>query len=116
MNEKIEGGAGPAIAAHSKDAAVAGRPNAPANANGSAGPHAGGISETVSDLAGQARDAAGQAAASVSDAAGAATQQVARQTARAADHAAEFVREQPLLALLATGTVCFMLGLLVSRR
>ncbi len=104
MSEKIEGGAGPALAAHSKDASK---------------PHtsvANEAADTVSGLAGQMREAVGHAASSVSEAANAAGETVSRQTSRAADQAAEFVREQPLVALLATGAICFMLGTLISRR
>jgi ElaB/YqjD/DUF883 family membrane-anchored ribosome-binding protein len=114
MNEQIEGGAGPAVASHSKDASVEG-PTPASSITGKSAP-ASGPSETVSGLAGQVRGAVGEAASSVSEATGAAREAVSRQTARAADQATEFVREQPLIALIATGAICFMLGMLLSRR
>ena len=57
-----------------------------------------------------------RAASTVSDAAGSAGQRLSGQSSRAADQAADFVREQPIVALLATGAICLVLGLLLARR
>jgi ElaB/YqjD/DUF883 family membrane-anchored ribosome-binding protein len=118
MDEKIAGCAGPALALHSKDASAPG----PAQASSATGNEDGGASatssvpETVTKMAEQARDVAGRMASSVSEAADNASQSISEQGGRAADQVTEFVREQPILTLLATGAVCLVLGMLIGRR
>ena len=120
MDEKqIEGGAGPALAAHSKDGSAPG-PTSASSATGntneksdSATPD---VSDTVNRLSGQARDAASRVASSVADAADSAGKRLSEQSGRAAEQTAEFVREQPVIALVVTGTVCLLLGLLLGQR
>jgi len=114
MSEKIEGGSASALASHSKDASVDGPP--PASSRTGEPAQVSSHPEGVGGFAGQVREAVGQAAASVSDAAGAASKTVSQQSARAADEAMDFVREQPLVALMVTGAVCFILGMLIPRR
>lgn len=118
MDEKIAGGAGPALAAHSKDASTTG-PTTASGATASAGSgadvSAGGVADTVSRLSGQAREAVGSMASSVSDVAGAATERLSEQGGRAAGEIADFVREQPIVALVVTGALCFVLGVLLGR-
>ena len=115
MDEKTPGSAGPALAAHSKDASTPGPTQASSATGNQDWPAAGGVSETVNRVSGQAREAAERLATSASEAASTATRQLSEQGGRAADQVAEFVREQPLTALLATGAVCFALGVLVAR-
>ena len=116
MNEnQIKGGSGPALAAHSKDASTPG----PTSASSATGDDASGMSrigEVVSNVSGQAREAANRVGASVSDATGRARQTLSEQSGRAADQGSAFVREQPLLALALTGTVCLLVGILLGRR
>jgi ElaB/YqjD/DUF883 family membrane-anchored ribosome-binding protein len=118
MNEKIDGGAGPALAAHSKDASAPG----PTQASSATGwqergmAAADSVSETVNKVSAQARDAAQRVASSVSEAAGTASPRLSEQGSRTADQGAELVRERPLLALVATGAVCMLLGVLLGRR
>lgn len=118
MSEKLPGSAGPALAAHSKDASAAGSgPTSHATGNGSDHPSAGtaGVADTVSQWSGQAREAAGRVADAASQYAGEAQQRISEQGGQAIEQAAAFVREQPFTALLATGAVCFILGLLLGR-
>ena len=118
MSEKLPGSAGPALAAHSKDASAAGA-GAASRPTGNGAEHpsakAEGVADTVNQWAGQARDAAGRAADAASQYAGQAQQQFTQQGGQMIEQAADFVREQPLTALLATGAVCFILGLLLGR-
>jgi ElaB/YqjD/DUF883 family membrane-anchored ribosome-binding protein len=119
MSENVKGGAGPAVAAHSKDASATGSTpasSATGAANRGAVDSAPGTSEAVRELSQQARDAAGRAASSVSDAADSASQLLSGQGARVAHQAASFVREQPLVALVSTGAICLVLGILLGRR
>lgn len=109
MEEKIETGAGPALAAHSKDGSAIGQTSASSMTSNRAGVGENSATETVSRLSEQARDATGRATASASEAIIGASQ-------RASDQVTDFVREQPGLALVATGAVCFVLGLLIGRR
>ena len=117
MNDKhIEGTAGPAIAAHSKDASTpSSNPASSRTGEPSTSPPIDGISETVGKLASQARDAASKASSSVSDMVGQARDQLADRGITA-DQAADFVREKPLVALLAAGSVGLVLGMLAARR
>src|SRR5579875_290323 len=115
MSEKLPGSAGPALAAHSKDAA-GGNGGTAENLQHRAAAAMGGVTEKVNEWSGQAREAAGRMASSVSETATSATQQVAEQGGRTAEQVASFVREQPIAALVVTGAVCFALGLLLGRR
>ena len=96
--EQPEGGAGPAIAAHSKDATSRG---ATSGATGNATPPSSGASETVNRLAGQAQENLRQSGETAT---------------RAAGQVSEFVRAQPFTILAVTGIACFAIGLLVARR
>lgn len=112
--EQTEGGAGPAIAAHSKDASAPGAIPASSTTESTGRPSS--VAETISGVAGQAREAAGRLGASASDAAGTAKQSLADRSGRAADQTATFVREQPIVALAVTGAVCLAIGILLGRR
>ncbi len=115
MDEKhFSGGAGPAIAAHSKDGATPG-PTPAASATGNNG-EAGRNSETASGLADQARDGVARVKSSVRDVAGSARETLSGQGGRSAEQAAEFIREQPFVALAVTGALCVAFGLLLGRR
>ncbi len=119
MNETIETGAGPSLAAHSKDASVPGETKA-SSETGNEGRHtlaeSGGVLESASKLPGSP-DGAADAAASASEAVGSGGQGLrSGQGDRAADQLAEFVREKPILAFAVAGTVCFVLGILLGRR
>jgi ElaB/YqjD/DUF883 family membrane-anchored ribosome-binding protein len=112
---QFEGGSGPALAAHSKDASAPG-PTSASSATGDDTSGSSSASEVVSKLSGQAREAASRVGASVSDAAGRARQTLSEQSSRAADQGLALVREQPLLALALTGAVCLVIGILLGRR
>lgn len=111
---QISGGAGPALAAHSKDASAPGQTPA-ASATGNQG-EAGRYSDTVRGLADRARDGVERVKASGRDAAGSAREALSGQGGRAVEQAEEFVREQPLAALAITGAICLALGVLLGRR
>jgi ElaB/YqjD/DUF883 family membrane-anchored ribosome-binding protein len=113
--DQIPGGAGPALAAHSKDGS-AHRPTPMSSATGTQDGRADPVPKTASRLSEQAREAAGRITSSVYDGAGAAHQSLSGQGGRAVDQAAEFVREQPVVALAVTGAICLVLGLLLGRR
>jgi ElaB/YqjD/DUF883 family membrane-anchored ribosome-binding protein len=133
---QVKGGAGPALAAHSKDGAAPGitpassaagsaphskdtpaaGPTTTSSAAGSEDASSGSVSETMSRISGQAREAAGRVASSVSEAAGNARQSLSGQGGRAAEQAAEFVRAQPVIALVSVGVVGLALGVLLGRR
>jgi ElaB/YqjD/DUF883 family membrane-anchored ribosome-binding protein len=116
MSEKrVEGGAGPAIAAHSKDGSVPGATPA-SSATGRDPARTSSISEAASGVAGQAREAARQLGASVTDAAATTRQSVAEGGSRAADQTAMFVQEHPIVALALTGAACLAVGILLGRR
>src|SRR3954469_24087384 len=103
MNEnQIEGGSGPALAAHSKDASTPG-PTSASSATGNQPSGSSSAGETASSLSGQARDAASRMGASVPDAAGRARQSLSAQSGRVADQGSAFVRKQPFVALALTG-------------
>ena len=99
-----EGGAGPSLAAHSKDGSIRGQ--TPAS-------EATGQPATPSNMA---RDAVSNAAASANGVLGQARDMVSERGGQAADQLGQFVREQPVLALMATGALCLTLGLLLGRR
>ena len=99
-----EGGAGPSLAAHSKDGSIRGQ--TPAS-------EAIGQSATPSNVA---SDAVSNAAASANGVIGQARHMVSERGGQAADQLGHFVREQPVLALLMTGALCLTLGLLLGRR
>lgn len=113
---QMEGGARPALAAHSKDASVPnGNPTSSAG-GGDGRTEGGGVSDAASRLAGQARDAAGQVVHSVSSAAGQVGQQVSKQAAGSMGQVAAFVQENPLTALVAAIGFGLALGLSLARR
>lgn len=99
--DQLRGGAGPALAAHSKDASAPGQTTA---------------SEATGEPRGQASTAGGTPGASVSDAVKGTGQYAYQQGSQLASQGTAFVREQPLLALALTGAVCFVLGFLLGRR
>jgi ElaB/YqjD/DUF883 family membrane-anchored ribosome-binding protein len=107
------GGAGPALAAHSKDGSVPG-PTRASGATGDNGDRAG-VADTVSRLSGQAREAAGRASSSISGAAGSARQTISDQGGQAVDQVSTFVRDQPLAALAITGMIGLALGVMLAR-
>jgi ElaB/YqjD/DUF883 family membrane-anchored ribosome-binding protein len=127
MNEHTPaGGAGPAIAAHSKDG------SAPRHDPGTTGDKRdlGGFSENLSELSDKAsegvervkasvREATGNAREALSGGARAASRSAREALAeggRAADQAVEVVRDQPLIAMAMTGAICLLFGILLGRR
>ena len=114
--EQTEGGAGPAIAAHSKDASTPGATPASSTREESDPEQPSSASDTISGVAGQAREAAARLGASVTEAAATASQSLADRGGRAADQTATFVREQPVVALAVTAAVCLAIGILLGRR
>jgi ElaB/YqjD/DUF883 family membrane-anchored ribosome-binding protein len=114
---QIEGGAGPALAAHSKDATAPSSSPA-ATATGNQGTQQRGapapVSETVTRLSGQARDAASQAAGVASKAIGQARERLL--PTGTSDQVAEFVRDRPMTAMLGAGAVGLVVGMLLRRR
>lgn len=116
MSEKqFEAGAGPALAAHSKDASVSGQTPA-SRATGNDAEPASSVSETVSRASEQAREAAGQIGSSVSNAARNTRQRLLGEADHAAEQAMEFVRDHPAVALTLSGAICFAAGVLLGRR
>lgn len=113
-NNEVRSGAGPALAAHSKDGSAAGGTPA-SNATGNSW-ETENMGETVSRLAGQAQDGVERAATAAREAAGNAADTLSKQGSRAVDGATDFVRDQPLLAMAATGIVGLILGALLARR
>jgi ElaB/YqjD/DUF883 family membrane-anchored ribosome-binding protein len=67
-------------------------------------------------MAQQTLDAASNAASSAYSFAGQARDMVSERGDQAADRLGQFVREQPVLALMLTGVVCLTLGVLLGRR
>jgi ElaB/YqjD/DUF883 family membrane-anchored ribosome-binding protein len=104
-----EGGAGPALAAHSKDGSVPGQTPASEAIGRPA-------SSSASNMAPQARDAVSNAASAAYSSAAQARDMVSERGGRAADQVGQFVREQPVLALMMTGVLGLTLGLLLGRR
>jgi ElaB/YqjD/DUF883 family membrane-anchored ribosome-binding protein len=116
MNEnETEGGAGPALAAHSKDGSTPG-PTPASSATGQDAAPSSSTTETTSKLTGQARNAASRLGSSVSDAAGRAREGLSTQGSRMVDQGSTLVRERPLGALALTGLICFGIDYLVGRR
>jgi ElaB/YqjD/DUF883 family membrane-anchored ribosome-binding protein len=74
------------------------------------------VSDAAQRTASSVSDAAQRTASSASGTARRAADRASRQGAYAADQASDFVRAEPLTALLLTGAVGFMLGMLFSRR
>ena len=107
-------GAGPAIAAHSKDGSAPGLTPA-SSATGNKG-DVGGMSESANGRSDNTRENAERMKASIHDVAGNSREAFLGQGGHAADQAAEFVREQPLVALAVAGAVCLVLGWLLGRR
>lgn len=112
--EEARGGAGAALAAHSKDGSATGATPA-SKASGNKW-ESNGMSETVTRLAEQAQDGIERSAKVARDAAGSAADTLSKQGGRAVDDATHFVRDQPLLAMVATGIVGLILGALLARR
>ena len=112
---QVQGGSGPALAAHSKDASTP-SPTSASSAAGNDATTSGSAGETVTRLSGQARKAADRMSASVSDAAGRARQGLSEQGSWAANQGSTLVREQPFVALTLTGAICLMIGILIGRR
>ena len=112
---QIPGGAGPALAAHSKDGSAPG-PTSASSTTGDNSDRAQGGTDTVNRLAGQAREAAGRAASSISGAAGSARQTISDQGGQPVDQVSTFIREQPVAALALTGMIGLALGVLLARR
>lgn len=112
--EQTKGGAGPALAAHSKDGSAPGlTPASSATGGETAQP---GSTSGVSGLADQARDVAGQFGASATEAVTKVRQGLSDGGGRAADQTSAFVRDQPLMALALTGAACLAIGILLGRR
>jgi ElaB/YqjD/DUF883 family membrane-anchored ribosome-binding protein len=107
-------GAGPAIAARSKDASTPG-PTAASAATGNNGEPVR-SSETTDDIVDHARDGVERATAWVGTAAGSARATLTERGGRVVDQTTAFAREQPLAALALTGAICFALGVLLGRR
>lgn len=103
-DQQMKGGAGPAIAAHSKDGSIPGQTPA-SSATGHDGNAPSGGSGTISGAA----DQAGETATS-------ARQGLADGMRQAVDDTSAFVREQPLLALASVGVVCLAVGMFLGRR
>jgi ElaB/YqjD/DUF883 family membrane-anchored ribosome-binding protein len=99
-----EGGAGPSLAAHSKDGSIRGQ--TPAS-------EATGQPATPSNVA---SDAVSKAAASANGVLGQARDVITERGGQAADRLDQFVREQPVLALVVTGILCLTLGVFLGRR
>jgi ElaB/YqjD/DUF883 family membrane-anchored ribosome-binding protein len=116
MNEKpVEGGSGPALAAHNKDASVppgqTAAPEATGPTRGTRGP-----AEMASTVSGQVQDTARRVSSSLPNAARQARDTVAGQTGLATKQAADFISAQPLMALAVTGIGCLALGMVLGRR
>ncbi len=112
-NNQNNGGSGPALAAHSKDASAPGQTPA-SQATGEirqppSAPEAGA-------WLGQAQQAAEQVASSLSDATRQAGGAVASQSTQVTKQATALVQAQPLVTLAVTGVVFLMIGMLIGRR
>ncbi len=97
---QIDGGAGPALAAHSKDASVPSHDPKSSMTGGvphTASASAGGLTSAVANVASQARDRFTGAGGG-------------------AEQIGEYVRENPITALLATGLAGLILGGIIARR
>jgi ElaB/YqjD/DUF883 family membrane-anchored ribosome-binding protein len=121
QENQVPGGAGPALAAHSKDASAPGSPQArhtaPQSGSGSeSGGWSGGAAETARGLADRAREAASQAAGAASRMTQNLSQNLSGTGARAQDAVAAFIQEKPVTALAVTAVVCVVLGALIGRR
>jgi len=98
---QAQGGAGSAIAAHSKDASAPGQTPA---------------SSATGDVQGQVGSVGDRLTESASNAAEQTGQDVSGQGNRLASRGLAFVRERPLLALALTAAACFSLGFVGRRR
>jgi hypothetical protein len=87
---ETRGGAGPALAAHSKDASAPGQ-TAASTTTGRNAP--GGLARN-----------------------GGSAESLSAMSCRAMDEGAAFIREQPFIAMAATGAICLAIGLMVARR
>jgi ElaB/YqjD/DUF883 family membrane-anchored ribosome-binding protein len=80
---------------------------------GKPGSEATGQPATPSNMA---RDSVSNAAASANRVVGQARDTVSERGGQAADRLDQFVREQPVLALVVTGILCLTLGVFLGRR
>jgi ElaB/YqjD/DUF883 family membrane-anchored ribosome-binding protein len=116
-DNQIEGGAGPATVAHSKDA-LASSSNAASRTTGNEGSEGRSASATGSEaanrLSGQAREAANQVGRRASQVSGQVRQRLV--PAGTSDQVAEFVRDRPVAALFGAGVVGLIVGLFLRRR
>src|SRR6476659_4951161 len=98
-----EGGAGPALAAHSKDGSARGQASettgTPAS-NETAGQANGTTNNTTSSAYRTARESASV---------------VSERAGQGIEQATQFVRDQPAFTLVLTGFLCLMLGILLGR-
>jgi ElaB/YqjD/DUF883 family membrane-anchored ribosome-binding protein len=114
MNEHTPaGGAGPAIAAHSKDGSE------PVGNKSDRG----GFSENLSELSDKAGEGVERVKASVREATGNArdalsgsAREALAEGGRAAGQAVDVVRDQPFIAMAVTGAICLVFGVLLGRR
>jgi ElaB/YqjD/DUF883 family membrane-anchored ribosome-binding protein len=109
---EIPGAAGPAIAAHSKDAS----PDRPKPRPAADAGHNGALPESLAALSERAHEGAERVKASVREMAGNARDSISGQTSRAADRAASAVREQPFVAMVLTGLFAMAIGVMLGRR
>ena len=114
QNENI-GGAGPALAAHSKDGSAPG-PTAASSTVGTNQQSQGNGSENSSGILGQAPEAVQRFGSAVSETASAAASNLSGQSARLGEMTSTFVREQPFVAAAVTGAVCLAIGVMLGRR
>ncbi len=112
---QVVGGAGPALAAHSKDASAHGATQA-SRATGNDVRTSSSVSDDGTRISGEVREAAGQVGSSALDPARSARKSLSEPGGHAAERAVEFVREQPFVALAVTGAACLALGILLGRR
>jgi ElaB/YqjD/DUF883 family membrane-anchored ribosome-binding protein len=115
MNKnETPGGAAPALAAHSKDVSAPGQ--APASNTVGNTENASGVSEAVSGLSQMAHEGVERTKATVREASESARETLSEQGGHAVDQAADFIRQQPLVAVAVTSAICLMIGMLLGRR
>jgi ElaB/YqjD/DUF883 family membrane-anchored ribosome-binding protein len=112
--DETRGGAGAALAAHSKDGSATG--STPASKATGNKWESNGMSDTVTRIAEQAQDGIERTAKAARHAGENAADTLSKEGGRAVDDATHFVRDQPLLAMVATGVVGLILGALLARR
>jgi ElaB/YqjD/DUF883 family membrane-anchored ribosome-binding protein len=106
---KSPGSAGPALAAHSKDASVPGQTPASSTAGHQDPPRTGEFGQTLREGAEAARE-------TIRDAAENTRAILSERGGRAAGQTADMVREQPFVAMAITGVACLAIGILIGRR